>query len=52
MVSPWAVPPLDYDGNLYSNEELGMRNEGAAHKNQKRRGGLKLAIFSYRQPNP
>lgn len=29
-----------------------MRNEGAAHKNQKRREGLKLAVFSYRKPNP
>ena len=29
-----------------------MRNGGAAHKNQKRRGGLNLAVFSYRNLIP
>ena len=29
-----------------------MRSEGTAHKIRKRRGGLKLAVFSYRKPNP
>ena len=46
MVRPWGVR------TLCSNEKLEMRNGGAAHKNQKRRGGLKLAVFSYRKPNP
>ena len=30
----------------------GFSGGGAAHKNQKRRGDLKLAVFSYRKPNP
>ena len=29
-----------------------FKRVGAAHKIQKRRGGLKLAVFSYRKPNP
>ena len=29
-----------------------MRNGGAAHKNQKRREGLNLAVFSYRNLIP
>ena len=29
-----------------------MRNGGAAHKNQKRRGDLNLAVFSYRNLIP
>lgn len=31
---------------------MGSKGAGAAHNNQKRRGGLKLAIFPYRKPNP
>ena len=38
--------------NESSTRQLEVRSVGAAHKNQKRRGGLKLAIFSYRKPNP
>ena len=29
-----------------------FKGVGAAHKKQKRREGLKLAVFSYRKPNP
>ena len=31
-VSPWGVPSTD-SGKLCSNEKLGIRNGGAAHKN-------------------
>jgi len=46
-----AQRPLLGDESLSS-----MRNEKremvVQHKNQKRRGDLKLAVFSYRKPNP
>ncbi len=46
---PFRAVPGDL---LVGENELGMRNGGAAHKKQKRRGSLKLATFSYRKPNP
>ena len=50
-VSPSGVVPFDYvrKGSAGS---VGSKGLVAAHKNQKRRGGLKLAVFSYRKPNP
>ena len=50
-VSPSGVVPFDYvrKGSAGS---VGSKGLVAAHKNQKQRGGLKLAVFSYRKPNP
>ena len=36
--------PFIPDESSASNEEWGVRSAGAAHKNQKRRGGLRLAF--------
>ena len=56
-VSPWGVLPLDCVRKPRLNEKLEMRNVKCEMvvrriKIQKRRGGLKLAVFSYRKPNP
>ena len=46
-------PLIAYErGSSGSIGSKGSKGGGAAHKNQKRRGGLKLAVFSYRKPNP
>ena len=49
-VRPRGVLPFDYVRKLYSpvrSEELGVRSDGAAHKNQKRRGVL-IALRAHR----
>ena len=53
-VSPWGVPSYDCVRKRFSGfcRFYGFSGEGAAHKNQKRRGGLKLAVFSYRNLIP
>ena len=53
-VIPRDVPPFDYVRKRGSgfNRFRWFNGGGAAHKNQKRREGLKLAVFSYRKPNP
>ena len=53
-VSPSGVVPFDYVRKRFSGfyRFKRFKGVGAAHKNQKRRGDLKLAFFSYRKPNP
>ena len=46
-VSPRDGMPLDCVRKLCSNEKLEMRNGGAAHKNQKRRG-VSIALRAQR----
>ena len=50
----WAERPLTVceRGSAGSIGSRGSKGVGAAHKKQKRREGLKLAVFSYRKPNP
>ena len=51
---PGACRPLMVDKSYarIRNEKLGIRNGGAAHKIRSAAEFLKLAIFSYRKPNP
>ena len=53
-VSPLGVPPFDCMRKRFSGFYRFKRfnGVGVAHKKQKRREGLKLAVFSYRKPNP
>ena len=56
-VSPWDGSPFDSVCKHRLNEKLEMRNAKCEMvvrriKTGKRRGGLKLAVFSYRKPNP
>ena len=46
-LSPWAWSLLIAGEKLRLNEKLEMRNGGAAHKNQKRRGVL-IALRAHR----
>ena len=52
--SQWGVLSLDCVRKRFSGfyRFKRFKGVGAAHKKQKRREGLKLAVFSYRKPNP
>ena len=46
--SPWGIPPFDYVQKRFSGfcGFYGFKGVSAAHKNQKRRGVLKYAVFT------